>query len=169
MKKTNLEISGAFAFSVNRNVDERGSLVRIFDSIKLFPNFKVVEASYVENPVEGTLRGLHFQAGESAETKIVQCVNGKIFDVILDIDKKSITYGKSCSIYLGPKEEFQGIFIPKNCAHGYLTLSENSNLTYFMDKKYSSENTQGIKWNDPTIGIMWPKAPVSISKRDSSW
>ena len=169
MDKYEFEIVGAFAFSVENNLDERGSLIRIFDSVDLFPNFKVVQASYVENPINGTLRGLHFQAKGHAENKIVQCISGKIFDVIVDIDKESSTYGKVCSVYLGPKEKFQGIFIPKNCAHGYLTLSENSNLTYFMDKEYSSENAQGIKWNDPTIGIIWPKAPIRISERDSTW
>jgi dTDP-4-dehydrorhamnose 3,5-epimerase len=147
MKKIHLEIAGAFSYSVTGNSDERGSLVRIFDSVELFPNFKVAQASFVENPSARTLRGLHFQVGDYAETKIVQCVSGKIFDVIVDIDKESSTYGKSCSIYLGPEEEFQGIFIPKNCAHGYLTISENTKLTYLMDKEFSSEDAHGIIWN----------------------
>ena len=112
MDKYEFEILGAFAFSVENNLDERGSLIRIFDSVDLFPNFKVVQASYVENPIDGTLRGLHFQAQEHAENKIVQCVSGKIYDVIVDIDKESRTYGKVCSVQLGPKEKFQGIFIP---------------------------------------------------------
>ena len=167
MKKTNLEIAGAFSFSVQGNLDERGSLVRIFDSVELFPNFKVVQASFVENPSARTLRGLHFQVGDCAETKIVQCVSGKIFDVIVDIDKKSATYGKSCSIYLGPEEEFQGMFIPKNCAHGYLTILENSKLTYFMDREYSSEDAHGIKWNDPLLDIEWPEPVEIISLKDS--
>ena len=167
MDKYEFEIAGAFAFSVEKNLDERGSLVRIFDSVELFPNFKVVQASFVENPSARTLRGLHFQVGDCAETKIVQCVSGKIFDVIVDIDKKSATYGKSCSIYLGPEEGFQGMFIPKNCAHGYLTISENSKLTYFMDREYSSEDAHGIKWNDPLLDIEWPEPVEIISLKDS--
>jgi dTDP-4-dehydrorhamnose 3,5-epimerase len=168
MDKYEFEILGAFAFSVENNLDERGSLIRIFDSVDLFPNFKVVQASYVENPIDGTLRGLHFQAQEHAENKIVQCVSGKIYDVIVDIDKESRTYGKVCSVQLGPKEKFQGIFIPKNCAHGYLTLSENSNLTYFMDIEYSPKYAKGIKWNDPLLGIEWPKNVVKMSSKDSN-
>ena len=168
MDKYEFEIVGAFAFSVEKNQDERGSLIRIFDSVDLFPNFKVVQASYVENPIDGTLRGLHFQAQEHAENKIVQCISGKIFDVIVDIDKESSTYGKVCSVHLGPKEKFQGIFIPKNCAHGYITLAENSNVTYFMDIEYFPECAQGIKWNDPLLGIEWPKNLVKISNKDSN-
>jgi dTDP-4-dehydrorhamnose 3,5-epimerase len=167
MKKIHLEIAGAFSYSVTGNSDERGSLVRIFDSVELFPNFKVVQASFVENPSARTLRGLHFQVGDYAETKIVQCVSGKIFDVIVDIDKESSTYGKSCSIYLGPEEEFQGIFIPKNCAHGYLTISENTKLTYLMDKEFSSEDAHGIIWNDPLLNIEWPEPVEIISLKDS--
>ena len=166
MDKYEFEIVGAFAFSVENNLDERGSLIRIFDSVELFPNFKVVQASYVENPINGTLRGLHFQAKGRAENKIVQCISGKIFDVIVDIDKESSTYAKVCSVYLGPKEKFQGIFIPKNCAHGYLTLSENSNVTYFMDIEYLLEYSQGIKWDDPFLNIPWPISPITISERD---
>ena len=169
MKKSNLEIAGAFAFSVEKNADERGSLVRLFDSIEFFPNFKVVQASYVENSFAGTLRGLHFQTGQHAENKIVQCIKGKIFDVIVDIDEKSITYGRYCSIHLGPLEEFQGIFIPKSCAHGYVTLSDKTDVSYFMDKEYSSENAKGMKWDDPMISIIWPMTPIRISKRDTSW
>ena len=166
MDKYEFEILGAFAFSVENNLDERGSLIRIFDSVDLFPNFKVVQASFVENPINGTLRGLHFQAKGYAENKIVQCVRGKILDVIVDIDKESSTYGKVCSVHLGPKEKFQGIFIPKNCAHGYLTLSENSNVTYFMDIEYMLEYSQGVKWDDPFLNIPWPISPVTISERD---
>jgi dTDP-4-dehydrorhamnose 3,5-epimerase len=167
MVPMNLEISGAFAFSVKEQKDDRGSLVRIFDSIKPFASFKVLQASYIQNPLAGTLRGIHFQLKQHAETKIVQCVTGKVFDVIVDIEEESDTYGKACSIYLGPEEEFQGIFIPKKCAHGYLTISDNSNLTYFMDKKYSPENSRGIRWNDPTIGVSWPTEPKLIAKKDS--
>lgn len=166
MNKYEFEIVGAFAFSVKKNLDERGSLVRIFDSVELFPNFKVVQASYVENPIAGTLRGLHFQAQGHAENKIVQCVSGEIFDVIVDIDKDSRSYGKVCSVHLGPQEKFQGIFIPKNCAHGYLTLSKNSNVTYFMDTEYMLEYSQGIKWDDPFLNISWPISPETISERD---
>lgn len=167
MKKTNLEIAGAFAFSVNRSVDERGSLVRIFDSVELFPEFNVVQASYVENPIEGTLRGLHFQSGEFAESKIIHCVNGKIFDVLVDLREESPTYGNFVSVTLGNDEEFQGIYVPKNFAHGYLTLSEDVKLIYLMDTDYSEANSSGIVWNDKLLNISWPSNPVIISGRDA--
>ena len=167
MIKNNLDISGAFAFSVEKNADERGSLVRIFDSVELFPEFNVVQASYVENPIEGTLRGLHFQLGKFAESKIIHCVKGKIFDVLLDLREESPTHGDYISLTLGSEEEFQGIYVPKNFAHGYLTLSEDVKLIYLMDTEYSEANSSGIVWNDKSLNISWPSNPVIISGRDA--
>ena len=166
MIKNNLDISGAFAFSVEKNADERGSLIRIFDSDELFPEFKVVQSSYVENPIEGTLRGLHFQSGEFAESKIIHCVGGKIFDVLVDLREESPTFGNFVSVTLGNKEEFQGMYVPKNIAHGYLTLSKDVKLIYLMDTKFNKANSSGIVWNDKSLNISWPSNPLMISAKD---
>jgi dTDP-4-dehydrorhamnose 3,5-epimerase len=168
MNRERLQIEGAFAFKVSPFEDDRGSLIRVFDSVELFPNFNVVQASYVENPQKGTLRGLHFQTGKFAENKIIQCITGSIFDVQVDLRPNSHTFKKSFSITLGPEEEFQGIFIPKNCAHGYLTLEKNSNLIYLMDNKYSVGDSQGLNWDNEEVEINWPLDPAVISKKDLS-
>ena len=163
-----LHIDGAFAFKATPVEDERGFLVRVFDSVEIFPDFDVVQASYVENPIKGTLRGLHFQSGGHAENKIIQCIKGSIFDVQVDLRPNSHTFKKSHSIILGPDEKFQGIFIPKNCAHGYITLEKNSNLIYLMDNKYSIEDSHGLNWDNEEVEINWPLDPVIVSKKDLS-
>ncbi len=165
--KIELGFEGAFAFSMRKNSDNRGSLVRIFDSIELFPNFKVVQASYVENLTAGTLRGLHFQSGEYAENKIVQCLKGRIFDVIVDLRENSPTKGSHITTILGPEEDFQGILVPKNFAHGYITLTEFTSLIYLMDKQYMAEQASGIAWNDNFLNIKWPLYPIIISDKDA--
>ena len=166
MNREKLEIEGAFAFKADPFEDERGSLIRVFDSVELFPDFHVVQASYVENPQKGTLRGLHFQTGKFAENKIIQCLHGEIWDVIVDLRPNSKTFKKYVSVQIGPQNTYQGVFIPKNCAHGYITLKDNSHLFYSMDKEYSSLNSNGIRWDDPKIAVAWPFNPLIISQKD---
>ena len=131
--------------------------------------FELNQSSIVLNPLSGTLRGLHYQADPFAENKVVECVSGKVFDVIVDMRKESSTFKKHLEIYLGPLEKFFGIFVPAGCAHGYLTLEENSTLIYFMDKEHSPANSYGIFWNDPNLPINWPTQPIRMSERDSKW
>ena len=166
MNKERLEIEGAFAFKSAPVEDERGSLIRVFDSVELFPNFNVVQASYVENPKKGTLRGLHFQTGKFAETKIIQCLHGEIWDVMVDLRPKSKTFKKYVSVQIGPENTYQGVFIPKNCAHGYLTLSKRVKLVYFMDNEYVESSASGFIWNDKALNIKWPFNPIVISEKD---
>jgi dTDP-4-dehydrorhamnose 3,5-epimerase len=116
-----------------------------------------------------TLRGLHYQKFPFSETKIIQCISGKVFDVILDMRKESSEYGKHITLEIGPSSEFQGLVVPSGCAHGYMTLEANSTLIYFMDNIYSAENSCGVLWNDQNLKIKWPFMPAVISKQDSKW
>ena len=104
-----------------------------------------------------------------SENKVIQCVSGKVFDLILDLRKDSSTYKKHIEIEIGPECEYQGLFIPAGCAHGYLTLEPNSTLIYFMDKAYSPENSKGIRWNDSRLLINWPCQPTLVSQQDLQW
>ena len=164
-----LNIEGAFGITGKPHSDFRGSLTRVWDSSLLFGSFNLVESSIVLNPTSGILRGMHYQKAPYSENKIVECVSGKVFDVIIDLREESNTYKKHLEILLGPKESFLGMFVPSGCAHGYLTLEENSTLIYFMDKEYSPENSSGLIWNDPILSINWPSEPILISERDSKW
>jgi dTDP-4-dehydrorhamnose 3,5-epimerase len=164
-----LGIGGAFGIIEQPQLDSRGSLTRIWDSNSVLGDFKLNQSSIVTNPNTGTLRGLHYQVEPFSETKVVECVSGKVFDVIVDLREGSSTYGKHLEVVLGPTETYLGLFVPRGCAHGYQTLEENSILVYFMDREYSSENSYGINWNDPTLSINWPRAPYLMSERDSKW
>ena len=104
-----------------------------------------------------------------SENKIVECISGKVFDVVVDLRMESHTYGKHLEIEIGPLESHIGLFIPAGFAHGYLTLETDSTLIYFMDKEYSAENSAGLLWRDPNLSINWPFEPSLISERDLQW
>lgn len=164
-----LAIDGVFGIISESNIDSRGFLVRTWDKYSLFDNFNLVQSSFVLNPQKNTLRGLHYQNYPHSENKVVQCVSGKVFDVIVDLRKNSETFREHLEVCLGPDETFIGVLIPVGCAHGYLTLEENTSLIYFMDKEYFPESAQGLLWDDPLLGINWPTQPDLISERDSKW
>ena len=164
-----LAISGALGIISESHSDSRGSLTRVWDTKSPLGNFNLVQSSLVLNPKAKTLRGLHFQTFPFSENKVIECVSGKVFDVIIDLRPESSTYKRQLAIHLGPDEKFIGIHVPAGCAHGYLTLEENSTLIYFMDREYSVKNSQGLLWNDPFLSIHWPSEPALISEQDSSW
>ena len=169
MKFVPLAIDGVFGIVSESNMDSRGSLVRVWDKDSPLENFNLVQSSFVLNAQKNTLRGLHYQSSPHSENKVVQCVTGKVFDVIVDLREKSDTFRESIEVSLGPNETFIGVLIPAGCAHGYLTLEENTSLIYFMDKGYIPESAQGLLWNDPSLAINWPTQPDLISERDSKW
>lgn len=164
---TPLKISNSFGIELQQKNDERGSLTRIWDNIPFFDKFEVSQVSIVNNPTKHTLRGLHFQKAPFAENKVIYCVNGKIFDVLVDLRVKSETYLQHLELEIGPNCKYQGLLIPAGCGHGYLTLKSNSTLVYFMDRYFSESNSSGIKWDDPELKINWPKYPSLVSVRDS--
>lgn len=166
---TPLEISGAFGISESAKTDSRGSLTRLWDVDGFLRSFELNQVSVVKNPALGTLRGLHYQEQPYSENKVVECIAGKVFDVILDLRSDSETKGKHFAIEIGPSCDFIGLFIPTGCAHGYLTRQRDSDLIYFTDKKFSSEHASGVRWNDPSLAIMWPETPLLISERDKNW
>jgi dTDP-4-dehydrorhamnose 3,5-epimerase len=169
MNFTSLEIQNSLAVTLGTKLDDRGSLTRIWEANSVLKAFKLDQASIVNNPVTGTLRGLHYQSEPYSENKFIQCVSGKVFDVILDLRKDSITYKKHIGIEIGFGCAYQGLFVPAGCAHGYLTLELNSTLIYFMDKAYSPENSKGVRWNDPKLLINWPRKPTLVSQQDLQW
>jgi len=164
-----MQIKDSLAIRFKTVVDERGTLTRIWEENSVLNKFKLRQASVVNNLTSGTLRGLHFQDEPYSESKVIQCVYGKVFDVIVDLRKNSATYKKYLGIEIGPNCEYQGLFIPQGCAHGYLTLENNSTLIYFMDNSYSPLHTLGVRWDSSTLNIKWPSKPRVISQQDLQW
>lgn len=118
---------------------------------------------------KGTLRGLHYQLNSKAQTKLVRCTKGSIFDVAVDIRKESPTYGEWFGIELSAENKKQ-LLIPKGFAHGFMTLTDNVEVQYKVDELYSPEHDRGIIWSDPEIGIDWPMdiKPVLSAKDENA-
>lgn len=168
MKLEPLDLDGVFGIASKPFFDERGSFIRIWETDSLFSHLKLAEASAATNLHRRTLRGLHYQVNPHAETKVIQCISGEVFDVLVDMRANSDTYREHISVLLGPHQSYQGLLVPAGFAHGYLTLKANSTLLYFMDKPYVAEAARGIRWNDPLLQIQWPLEPEVISLRDTS-
>ncbi len=164
-----LEIDGVFGIKSETSIDSRGSFTRVWDKSSPLGDFNLIQSSFVLNPLKNTLRGLHYQTYPYSENKVVQCISGKVFDVIVDLREESKSFRKHLEVSLGPNENFLGVLIPIGCAHGYITLEENTSLLYFMDKEFCPESARGLFWNDPLLGINWPTEPDLISERDSKW
>ena len=114
--------------------------------------------------VKNTLRGLHFQV-KYPQAKLLRCLKGKIFDVVVDIRKDSSYYGKWVGVELSEDNKYQ-LFIPEGFAHGYYVLSETAEIVYKCSEIYHPEDEQGIRWNDPGIAIEWPATDPILSEKD---
>lgn len=172
MHITATSISGAYVIKHEPFVDERGTFVRMFCKRELEAAglcADLVQINFSENFKRGMLRGLHFQKGDAAEDKIVTCVGGEIFDVCVDAREGSPTYKQ----WVGEKltaENGLALYIPKGCAHGYLSLTDNSRVLYFSTQFYEPGLESGIRYDDPAIGIEWGLSePYIISEKDRNW
>tara|TARA_B100000161_G_C33426321_1_gene357974 strand:- start:151 stop:690 length:540 start_codon:yes stop_codon:yes gene_type:complete len=115
----------------------------------------------------GSIRGLHFQEKPYVDAKLVRCLKGKIFDVVVDLRKDSETFLKFYSIELSDQDN-NSILIPEGCAHGFQVLEPQSELLYIHSGEWIPESENGIRWNDPKLSIPWPLEPEDISERDKS-
>ena len=151
--------------------DERGYFARIFckeELAKAGIMFDVVQVSHSLTKEKGTIRGMHFQKEPKSEDKIVQCLRGKIYDVVVDLRRDSSTYGQWIAEELS-EDNKKILFIPKGCAHGFQTLTDSCLVQYFMDEFYSSEHASGVRWDDPFFGITWPVKEPILSPQDAQW
>jgi dTDP-4-dehydrorhamnose 3,5-epimerase len=168
MKFKELPLEGAYLIDLDLIEDERGFFSRLFCSSEfenhgINPNILQANNSYSSE--KGALRGMHYQLPPKAETKLVRCILGSIYDVILDLRPTSVTYGQSYGTTLSADNR-QMMYVPKGFAHGFITLSEQSEIIYFVSETYSSELERGIRWDDPTFSIKWPCNPKVLSEKD---
>ena len=164
-------IVGAFIVEADPVVDDRGSFARLFCAddfraagIKLTP----VQTNISHNPAALTLRGLHYQAAPHGEAKLVQCVRGRIFDVAVDLRIGSPSSHVAVSVELAAGTD-RAFYIPDGCAHGFLTLTDNSDVFYCMGSSFVVGSGRGVRWDDPAFAIDWPAAPRLISERDATY
>lgn len=167
---TALEIEGVFLVEPEPIEDERGLFARVFCE-KTFAAHGLVERftqhSVSYNALRGTLRGLHYQASPHGETKLVRCTAGAVFDVAVDLRRTSKTYGRHLSVELTAQNRFS-LYIPNGCAHGFVTLSDEAEITYLISPDFVSNASRGIYWKDPNLAINWPIDPDVISARDNT-
>jgi dTDP-4-dehydrorhamnose 3,5-epimerase len=171
MKFHALELAGAYLITPERIEDERGHFVRTWCREEFQRNIgdvAFVQSSQSFNRQAGTLRGLHFQAAPYGEAKLVRCIRGAIYDVIVDIRPDSPSYGRWLGRELS-EENGQALFIPDGFAHGFQTLEDGSEVSYQISTYYYGEAARGIRWNDRTLNIRWPLPVGMMSARDREW
>ena len=154
-----LNIPGLFLIELEKMEDERGFFSRLFCSDAflqrgLCANYPQWSVSF--NDRWGTLRGLHFQASPHEEIKLVSCTRGAVFDVAVDVRPRSPSRGKWVGVELSADNR-STIYIPAGFAHGFQTLTDNAEIRYHISQPYRPEAARGVRWDDPDIGISWPK------------
>lgn len=172
MKTIKTDLEGVLLIEPTVFGDHRGWFMETYNEEKykrLGISLSFVQDNHSFSATKGTLRGLHFQLEPKAQTKLIRCTKGSIFDVVVDIRKESPTYGKWFGIELSEENKKQ-LLISKGFAHGYTTLTENVEVQYKVDELYSPEHERGIAWNDPSIGINWPMnfKPILSEKDDEA-
>ena len=168
---TEAPLSGAYIVDMERHVDERGFFARAycaedFAARGLGPALRQCSVSY--NARKGTLRGMHYQAAPHEEHKLVRCCAGAIFDVIVDLRAASPTYRRWFGLELSAGNH-RSLFIPPGFAHGFVSLTDDTEVYYMISVAHAPEFSRGIRWNDPAVAIDWPVAPTVITARDASY
>lgn len=167
-----LRISGAMRVRIAPHEDHRGFFARTFCTVEFAAHglpVALAQASISYNVKRGTVRGMHFQWPPSAEAKLVRCVRGKLFDVLLDLRPESPSYLAHEAVLLDD-ENRDAVFIPAGVAHGFQTLADHTEVLYQMTDFYAPDLATGVRWNDPAFGIEWPLTDgVVIAARDAEY
>ena len=171
-KITRQNIEGLFEIKAKNFIDKRGQFISCFKE-----NENVYKQAWGLNSIKqvnisvnkkvGTIRGLHLQKKPFEEVKIVKCIKGKVWDVIVDLRKDSISFGKWLAFELS-QDSNNSLIIPKGCAHGFQVLEKDSHLLYIHSENWESSSETGVVWNDEKLSIKWPLSAKNISTRDTS-
>jgi dTDP-4-dehydrorhamnose 3,5-epimerase len=162
-------ISGAFLIDLEKHGDERGFFARSFCEKEFAASGLVtrfVQANNSLSAQKGTLRGMHYQLAPMAETKVVRCIRGALYDVILDLRSDLPTFGQSFGAEL-TAENRRMMYVPRGFAHGLITLADDTEVFYLVDEFYGPAYERGIRWNDPRFKIAWPLQPNVLSEKDA--
>jgi dTDP-4-dehydrorhamnose 3,5-epimerase len=168
---TATELKDAFIIDLDRREDNRGFFARtwgqdLFEQQGLVA--RVVQANMSYNHTRGTLRGMHFQKAPYAETKLVRCVRGAIYDVIIDLRPDSPSYKRWIGVEL-TADNRRALYVPEGFAHGFQTLEDHSDVMYQVSQFYTPGSEGGVRYNDPAFDIQWPLPVSIISDKDQRW
>ena len=164
-------VEGAWEVKFEKRPDERGYFARTWCRQEFADqglNPKLAQCSVAYNHRTGTLRGMHFQKAPHAEAKLVWCLRGAAYDVIIDLRPDSKTFRRHFALEL-VADSGEALYVPEGCAHGYLTLKPRTELFYQISEFHAPAAAAGVRWNDPAFGIAWPGQGRVISKRDAEY
>jgi dTDP-4-dehydrorhamnose 3,5-epimerase len=166
-----IPLAPARLIEIDKQGDARGFFARVFCAREFehagLKN-KFVQANNSFSGRRGTLRGLHYQLPPAAEVKLVRCIRGAFYDVILDLRPQSPSFGEWFGAELSAENGLM-MYVPQGFAHAILTLEDNSEAFYLSSEFYTPEQERGVRWNDPRFSIRWPIGPSEISAKDASW
>jgi dTDP-4-dehydrorhamnose 3,5-epimerase len=166
-----LPVHGAFVISPQRRADDRGYFARAFCRDEMIRQGLCGDFSQINTALShraGTLRGMHFQRAPHEEVKLVRCVRGSVFDVVLDLRPGSPTFRRWSGVELSA-DNGSMLYAPEGTAHGYLTLVDDTELTYMTSAPYAPDSVDGVRHDDPAFGIQWPRSISLMSPADRSW
>jgi dTDP-4-dehydrorhamnose 3,5-epimerase len=168
---TPTNLAGAYTIDLEKLEDHRGYFARTFCAKEfaahgLNPNFVQANTSY--NFAKGTLRGMHYQGAPFAEVKLVRCVAGVIYDVIVDVRPDSPTYLQHFGVELSAQNG-RSLYVPEMFAHGLITLTDDTQIAYQVSQYYGPGCERGLRYDDPALGIHWPAEVKVLSKKDGEW
>jgi dTDP-4-dehydrorhamnose 3,5-epimerase len=168
---TETKLAGAYIIDLEKRGDSRGFFARSFCQDEFERHGlvnKVVQTNVSLSKHQGTLRGMHYQESPYAETKLVRCTQGAIYDVIVDIRPESPTFKQWIGVELSSSNH-RMLFVPQHFAHGFITLMDDSEVTYQVSQVYHPGSERGLRYNDPALGIIWPQEVNVISDKDAAW
>jgi dTDP-4-dehydrorhamnose 3,5-epimerase len=165
------EIPDIYTVDLEKRADERGFFARGWCSHEFgdrgLPN-RFVQMNISSNRRKHTLRGFHYQVVPFQEDKLMRCVRGAVHDVIIDLRPDSPTYMRHAVVELSAAS-WRTLLVPKGCANAFLTLADDTEVTYLVSEFYTPAAEGGVRWDDPTFGVDWPAQPAVISDKDRSW
>ena len=169
---TETRLKGAYLIELEPIEDERGFFARTFcreEYEKHGLNPRVVQCNTSYNRHKSTLRGMHYQLAPFSEAKLVSCLAGSIYDVIIDLRAESPTYGEWLALELTSRRPRPMLYVPENFAHGFQTLADDTEVFYQMSAPYHPESARGLRWDDAALNIVWPAGNRIVSQRDQSF
>lgn len=169
MKFTETKLRGAYIIDCEPITDDRGFFARTWSKDAMAAkglNTDLVQGNMSLSKHKGTVRGMHYQAAPHQETKLVRVTHGAIFDVIIDLRSDSVTYKQWIGVEL-TRENYRSLFVPEGFAHGFITLTDDVEVAYWVTASYERTAERGVRWNDPQFGIKWPVEMKYISEKDS--
>jgi len=171
MRFTETALPGAWIIDVEPHADERGFFARGFCADEFTAhglNPVVAQTNLSANTRAGTLRGMHYQVPPAPEAKLVRCARGAIHDVIVDMRPDSPTHRQWIGVDL-TEDNNRALYVPELFAHGFLTLADDTFVTYQVSQAYTPGTERGLRYDDPALGITWPAAVTVISDKDAAW